>query len=291
MVAGVKTGDYTVAYKLIKGWKAGKLTDKEVKLMKLAYKHNIVSGGFLFDAKGTYQFEKSTKTENLAKFIADNDLIKKARVKGEHWDDVTRLANFVNGMDKFGSVEQAAKQVRTYLFNYNELTGADRAMRTIVPFWNWMKRNIPLQVKLLMEVPKFAQNNERFRDLFNDGKKGADWQKETGIKIPNMNRYMSIPSPVNDLPSTIENPSQLVGSTNPAIKMMLETMMNKKFYTNKPISYGSDTIKPEDIIPYIASNLGIGGDMYKLGSGESSPLEFLANLFKSTTKINPKGGS
>lgn len=299
LAAGVNISDYKNAGKVYTKYKLGKaLTKSEEKLIKSAYKHNVISGGFLFDARGSYEFANSTKLEKTAKFVGDNKVVKKLRLGGEMADDLSRLANFVNGIKKYGTAEKAAQQTREYLFNYNELTKADKAMRTVVPFWNWTKRNIPLQVKLLMEQPKYAMNTERLRDFFNDGKKGEDWQKETGVHIPKPvtdalginERYMSIPSPTNDL-TLVNNPASFLGSTNPALKMTGEMALNKKFFTGAPISYGSDDVMPEDIIPYLMSNLGVGNDMYKASTGETSIAEFLANLFKSTTEVRENGGS
>lgn len=283
MAAGVKVSDYKAASKLIMGYRKGTLTPEQMKLMKSAYSNNVVSGGFLTDAHHGFEFNVKNSTEKLAEKVIDNKGIKKVRATGEVYDDVTRLANYINGLNKFGNSKRAAQQVREYLFNYNELTNADRHMRTIVPFWNWMKRNIPLQMKLLLENPKFAMNVERFKNLMNDEQEGADWQKETGVKIGN--RYVGLPSPTHDL-NTIREPLSALGSMNPFAKMMIETQMNKSMFTGNPITYGQDNVAPEDFVGYLAKNFGIVGNAYNMAFNEdTSFLEELANLFKSSTKI------
>jgi hypothetical protein len=288
MAAGVHVRDYKAAGKLLLGWRSGKLTKAQMDIMHLAYKHNVISGGFLFDSMPNFKFNTPTWLEKTAKTVADNKPIKAVRTAGEWIDDYTRLANFVNGLDKFGNTTKAATQVREYLFNYNELSKADRTLRTIVPFWNWTKRNLPLQMKLLMENPKFVMNNQRFRDLFNyDDNQGADWQKKSGIKV-NKDYYTTIPSPTNDL-EMLGHPSQFLGSMNPALKMLGEMTMNKKFYTGKPISYGSNSLQSKDVPQYLASNLGIGGNIYDLLSGRKGAGESLVNLFNPVTKINHVG--
>lgn len=302
MAAGVKASDYKVASKLLKGYRDGTLTDAQMKIIEAAYKHNVISGGFLYDAQHTFSHEIPTKLEKFAEKLANNKAIKNVRhTVGEKVDDVSRLANFVGGMNKYGNTEKAAQQVRTYLFNYNELTNADRTMRTVVPFWNWTKRNVPLQMKTLIENPKFAANNARFMQLFNENQNGADWQKETGIHIPKPitdalgsknEYYTSFPTPVSDL-GQIVNPAQTLGSMSPIPKMVLEMAMNKKFYTGKPISYGSSSTKPEDVPSYLASNMGILGNLYDLISGKKGGGESLANFLHSVNKVNsknPNGG-
>jgi hypothetical protein len=290
LAAGVRVQDYKVAGKLLKGYREGTLTSSEMKIIDNAYKHNVISGGYLYDSHQTFKFDDPTKLEKLAKHVGDNKIIKNVRhYAGEKADDVSRLANYVNGMRKYGKSEMAAKQVREYLFNYNELTNADRTLRTIVPFWNWTKRNVPLQMKLLMENPKYALTMERAKHAFNENQPGADWQKDSGAKIPGMNYYKSIPSPTNDL-SMLYNPGQLLGSLTPALKMPLEMYMNKKMFTNKPISYGSDSLQPQDILPYLMSNLGVGGNIYDAASGRKGILESLANLFLPVSKISKANG-
>lgn len=288
MAAGVGVRDYKAAQKLIAGYRKGKLTEAQMKIMEQAYKHNVVSGGFLYDAHQTFDFKDPTKLENIAKVVGDNKVVRgMKRIGGDVADDISRLANFINGYNKYGKVDEAAKQVRTYLFNYNELTNADRTMRVIVPFWNWTKRNLPLQMKLLMENPKYALNVERFKKLFNEHEEGADWQKESGIKVSD-DYYTSLPSPTHDL-DTLLNPRQFLGSLTPAGKVPLELTMNKKLFTGKPISYGEDNVQSEDLPQYIMSNLGIGGNAYDAFSGDRSIGESIINLFKNVTKINHVG--
>jgi hypothetical protein len=299
LAAGVKASDYKVASKLILKYKTGKLTDAEQKLIDLAFKHNVVSGGFLYDANQTFEHATPNTLEKIGKALGQNKVIKGVRHHlGETPDDISRMANFINGLDKFGSAEHAAKQVRTYLFNYNELTNADRGMRVLVPFWNWTKRNIPLQVKLLMENPKFAMNIERFKELFNDHEKGADWQKEGGIKVPKAiskalgakkEYYTTMPSPTADLGQLL-HPVQFAGSLNPLPKSIIELMTNRKLFTGAPISYGSNSVQAKDLPAYAASNMGILGDLYKLLNGNRTPMESLVNSGNPITRI-AQGGS
>ena len=284
MVSGVSPKDVGKATKMIFKYRSGKISDSELKIIKSAYKHNVISGGFLFDSKATYEFDVPTAIEKLAEKVGENKAITWTRKKGEVIDDVSRLANYISGLNKFGDSKKAAEQVRKYLFNYNELTNADRAMRVVVPFWNWTKRNIPLQMKLLMENPQFALNVERFKDFFNEGEKGADWQKESGIKISD-DYYTGLPSPTHDL-ETLVNPRSFLSSATPALKMPLEIMMNKKMYTGNPISYGSDEVQGEDMLDYIMSNLGVGNNAYKAATdSEKTTFENIMGMLRPVSKI------
>jgi hypothetical protein len=276
MAAGVTVKDYNAAKKLIRAAAKGKLTDAQSKIMDAAYSHNVMSGGFVQDMAQHLEFKDPLMTEKIADKLANNKLAKKIRAGGEKVDDYFRLANFVNGLDKTGNVKKAAGQVREYLFNYNEMTNADRNMRVAIPFWNWTKRNIPLQVKLLMENPKVAMNVERFSELFNEDQPGADWQKDMGIKIPGTDYYTSLPSPTDDL-NTLLNPLSLLGSMAPVPKMLLETQQNKQFFNDRPITYGQDTVDPADLPEYFAKQFGVTGNVYDAVSGKKTPGEALIN--------------
>jgi hypothetical protein len=284
MAAGIHVSDYKAAGKLMMAYRSGKITNQQMKLMDAAFKHNVINGGFLFDSKPNFQFDSPSSLEKFAKMVGDNKVIKKVRSGGEKIDDFYRLANFINGTKKYGSVKHGAKQVREYLFNYNELTNADRHMRVLVPFWNWTKRNVPLQMKLLMENPKFAMNTMRFQQLWNEGNDGEDWQKEGSLKVPNSNHYTTYPNPVSDL-NTLINPTSLISSTAPAIKVPIEMMTNRKLFTGQPISYGSDKVKPEDLPEYFASQTGIGKNIYDMLSGNKGVGESLINLFRPVSEI------
>jgi hypothetical protein len=71
--------------------------------------------------------------------------------------------------------------------------------------------------------------------------------------------------------------------------MFGETSLNRKFYTGKPISYGSDELQAEDVPQYVASNMGIFGNLYDLLSGRKGAGESAFNLFNPVTKINHVG--
>jgi hypothetical protein len=245
--------------------------------MDSAYRHNVVSGGFLTDDHGGFHFTDPLKIEKAAKAVSNNKSIRKARAIGESIDDVSRLANYINGIEKFGDTKKAAAQVREYLFNYNEMTNADRHVRMAVPFWNWTKRNIPLQMKMLMENPKIAMNVERFQNIFNDNQEGAEWQKESGFKVHGTDYYTSLPSPTKDL-NTLLHPLSFLSSIAPVPKMTMEIAMNKKMFTKKPISYGHDNVQAEDLPEYFSKNFGITGNIYDIITGNKGIGESGVNL-------------
>jgi hypothetical protein len=127
-----------------------------------------------------------------------------------------------------------------------------------------------------MEQPKVAMNVERFQNLFNDGREGEDWQKESGIKLPGTDYYTSLPSPTKDL-NLLLNPLSFLSSISPVPKMGTEIAMNRKFFTQKPISYGEDSTQVEDLPEYFAKNFGITGNLWDAATGKKGIGESLVN--------------
>lgn len=297
MAAGVKVSEYNAARKLIQAMRNGTTTTAQDAILKSAFDKNVISGGFVSDlaSHGGLHIDDPTKLEKLAQIIGNNKFAKGVRQQGEMVDDVARLGNYINGLNKFGGdAGKAAEQVRTYLFNYNEMTNADRTMRAVIPFWNWTKRNIPLQLKNLMEKPAIAMNFERAKVAANSNQQGADWQKDTGFKIPFMNNYVGLPSPTDDLKQFM-HPLQFLSSVNPAIRIPIEMATNRQLYTGNPISYGSNTLQAKDIPSYVAKNFGIAGNVNDLiqstaGTNNKTVPEVIDNYLKSMSKINPKSG-
>jgi hypothetical protein len=273
--AGVRMKDYGKAFSLMKKWKSGaELTHSEQMIMDAAFKHNVINGGYMADTThfsskvgehpNSILNKTADKLEGLNSKLLDSKVGKFARHKGEGIDDPYRLANFINGLEKNnGNVKKAAEQVRTYLFNYTENTNADRHMRAVVPFWNWMKRNIPLQLKMVMENPKYIENTQRLKSAFNENADGADYQKQGGLHIPFTNQYMNIPFPSNDLEQLGRPVSSLISSSSPFIKAPLELSSNHNYFTGNPIDFKNKTVQGNDLLPYALGQIGAFGSFAK----------------------------
>lgn len=76
-------------------------------------------------------------------------------------EDVMRMAHFIDALKKSpvkGSVEEAAelasKRVRKYNFDYQDLTTVEKKVfRRAVPFYTFMRKNVPLMVESYMTRP------------------------------------------------------------------------------------------------------------------------------------------
>jgi len=96
-------------------------------------------------------------------------------------EDFFRLAHHIKGMEDdlkhlkgpatMEQLEQASlkagERVRKYNIDYGQLSSVERnVMRRIIPFYGWMRRNLPLQVEMLFTKPGYMAMYPKGQDLF-----------------------------------------------------------------------------------------------------------------------------
>lgn len=69
---------------------------------------------------------------------------------------ILRGSNMYDSLVNKGfSIDEAVQRMYKFHFNYSDLGKYDQVMRdNFVPFWTWMKNNVPLQMQMLAENPK-----------------------------------------------------------------------------------------------------------------------------------------
>ncbi|NBV23573.1 MAG: hypothetical protein EBS05_16840 [Proteobacteria bacterium] len=96
------------------------------------------------------------------------------RVNQQRIEDPAKLALFAYELKQGKSAEQASVTVRKVLFDYNELTPAERTIREYVPFYTWTRKNIPLQLATFVERPSKIAHQQQFLNLF------REWSRLSG---------------------------------------------------------------------------------------------------------------
>lgn len=73
----------------------------------------------------------------------------------EYVEEPARVGLFLHELKKGKTMEQAAITVKNVLFDYAELTKSEKAIRDygLVPFYTWMRKNIPLQIESAIKNP------------------------------------------------------------------------------------------------------------------------------------------
>lgn len=150
--------------KMSEGRKAGnvltKLSPAERAIVTEARRFDVIGEGFFGVDLGDElrQASPGQRTSRLTKVnpvSTDNVVISSGRTLGSGIEMNARLAHFIAKLDELGSAAEAARSVRKYLFDYSDLTAAERgAFKRIHAFYTFTRKNTPLQLSALFTEPK-----------------------------------------------------------------------------------------------------------------------------------------
>jgi hypothetical protein len=167
--------------------------------------------------------------------------IRSGRALGTVVEDNARIAVFMDQLSKGANPSEAARVVRKYLFDYTELTEFEqKVMKRAIPFYTWVRKNVPLQVEGLLTQPRKYQfvgkaqraiaepetNTERLvRPEYFDKLMyvKTHWKTDEGKAI-----YGALDIPPLEF-NRITDPHQIGASVSP-IKSLLEVAFNKKIF-------------------------------------------------------------
>ena len=233
--------------------------------------------------------------------------IESIRQGAELREDWTRLAHFIDVLKKEGGHvnnfedlmkvgKKAGQRVRKFNIDYGDLTPFERRfMKRIVPFYTWMRKNIPLQLETLALDPgKISTIPKGLRALQNlvgatpeeEGPLGLNmvpkWLREMGgVRIageglgrnqiywnPSMIPFMDIGQYTEGGPQGMVR--QFLGSTTPIARTPIEYASGQRISTGAPmgdtLSYAQSSLLPPSIMPIkdIATGKGEPTDWGKL---------------------------
>jgi hypothetical protein len=169
-----------------------------------------------------------------------------SREFGDFRDQANRFAMYKWARDKGMEPEDAAKKVRETQFDYTDLTNFEREFATrVVPFYRWMRNNIPYQIRQFMHDPRKHANINKARlnaqDVAGiDEENIPEWMKES-FAIPvsgdgkGSGKFLGLNLPLGDLTRTTEPGKMGIDSLSPLLKMPVELGMNRNFFYDKPI--------------------------------------------------------
>lgn len=181
------------------------------------------------------------------KEIASSDIwpLGWAKQKGTNIENTQRCAMFIEALKNGESFEGAKEIVNRFLFDYGDLTDVEKTwFRRAIPFYTYMRKNVPLQLEMMIEMP------EVFRNL-NYGL--TEFELLNGENyIPENDRnewyqdYIQLPFNVDNEPFGIDlnfpleqldrlSPNRLIGQSSPVIKIPYELATGKYAYTGIPI--------------------------------------------------------
>jgi len=184
-----------------------------------------------------------------------NLAFKTNQAAGKFIENQARMAHFLDRIAKGDTAADAAASVKKYLFDYGDLTTAERQiLKRFLPFYTWSRKNIPLQLEHLVREPeKFSaihkiQNliegnverpDERFlSDYIKDNvafrvKKDADGNTLYFL----MGNWLPAAQALDFLTQPVENVKFML---SPVFKVPVELYSNKSMFFKDTLGEASD---------------------------------------------------
>ncbi len=182
-------------------------------------------------------------------------LIHKMRSTASAIENDARMAHFIEGLRNGLDWQQAAERTKKFLFDYGNLNNTERAFFSrIIPFYQWTRFNIPLQVESVILRPgKIAAISKLFGarsagmdyDLLPDYIRGdmsatvSTGRDENGVT---KTFIYGIDAPFSDLErlDTTFGMSRLIrknlATITPLLKGLIELGTNRELFTNRALS-------------------------------------------------------
>ncbi len=169
--------------------------------------------------------------------------IRIGRKVGDWLESNAKMAHFLDRLSKGDTVKEAADSARKYLFDYGDLTTAEKKIRDFIPFYTFTRKNLPLQLESLITQPgkmtalnKLVQNSRSAQ-----GTQESDlpeWMRsELAIPIGD-NRHLLMDLPINQL-NMLTGDSEVLknalGMLTPLAKVPIELGMGKQIFSGADI--------------------------------------------------------
>lgn len=170
------------------------------------------------------------------------------RATNAYIENLGRVAMFIDQYAKTGDSRTAALNTVKYMFPYipESFTAIERNIaKRGIPFYSWLRYNTPLQFEMLFKQPGKYGAIGKFKNLVEAYSEAPDesympaWRKEDiEIRLPAETKEGQLYARP-DLPYMslfeILNPTNVLSSITPALKVPAELWGNKSIYTGKPI--------------------------------------------------------
>jgi hypothetical protein len=201
-----------------------------------------------------------------------------SREFGQFIDQTNRFALYKWARDKGKSPEEAAKLVRTVQFDYRNTTPLEREVfARVIPFYRWMRNNIPFQIRSFINDPKKYANINKLRLNAQDAtgindENVPDFMKES-FSFPvtgqgGKGQFLGLNLPLSDLTKLSQPLKTAIDSVTPIAKLPAEVEQNRNFFFQSPIKrfagqekqfqvpFGGPKFGVDQTLAYILEQLG-----------------------------------
>ena len=164
--------------------------------------------------------------------------------KGRWIEQHSRFVLAYDGVASGMTPQQASARVKRYLIDYQDISTLDSVMRQVVPFWMWTSRNFPMQLQNMWTNPRSYQIFNSLKRNMSDEEEGdivPEWMVKAGaFKLPfGTDLYGTPDIGFNRLGQQLEEfvtPSKYMANVNPLIRVPLEVMADKQYFSGKQFS-------------------------------------------------------
>jgi hypothetical protein len=134
----------------------GKLSDRDV--VMLAVRHGVIRTGLSGN-----ELRLARMGRDVGVMSPRERAMEGIQTVGDWREDYMRLATFRGALKRGMDAESAAAHSLAHHFDYSNLTETEQKVRDFIPFWTFMARNTPLQVKSLAKAPGVYATTEKAR--------------------------------------------------------------------------------------------------------------------------------
>lgn len=170
-------------------------------------------------------------------------------------EDHRRLTAVLTRMAMHGEdAETAVKHTLRFLFDYTDVTPVEKVfMRSLFPFWSWIRKNTELQWYLAFHRPQYlavvSKIHGDLESATSEGKRSlplslrpkhvlAEFGTQVGPATAGRNpRFINLTRflPVREIATVLQPIKTLVESAHPGILRPIELTVNRNFYWDDPL--------------------------------------------------------
>jgi hypothetical protein len=231
--------------------------------------HGVLSGLFAGDVAAVAKMMKYSASKKA--LIKDKHFIRlytkvmtDVNKNAENWGRLTHYLYRKDWQQMSGA--DAALKVKLAHFDYEDLTPFEqKIMKRVFPFYTWTRKNIPYQVRMLVQqpgrysaFPKMAQEAGYASGDASSDPSVPSYMGDNFYMRIGKNRFLNPQFGPGDL-APLQGPGQafdrVKGMVTPAAKIPAEIIMNKSMFTGQPISGNKHPRDP--VTPLGAALLGL----------------------------------
>lgn len=206
-------------------------------------------------------------TDQITQRLNPKNAFQTSQEIGNYFDQANRFGLYKWARDRNMSPEDAAKKVREVQFDYTNTTPFEsNVVSRVIPFYRWMRNNIPFQVRQAINDPRKYEylnkariNAQEVVGLNEDNI--PDYMKESfAIPITGENgkgKMLGLNLPLGDLAKLSRPGKTLVDSTSVLLKTPAELALNYNSFLRKPIEKFTGQEKKYQI-PFTDKEFGVG---------------------------------